>query len=194
MGGAMTKLTPGDGFLGIVLPDGAAQEVLHWRRMVPGILENMGPPHITMFYPPFVPRESWSRAAPALAECIGGFAPFEVVLRETGTFPGDPSYLWLKPEDAGMLKRMRDVLAERFPHYVSVAAFDGSFVPHVTVSVFDRAQALAQARKRIANGMAPIHFWVTEFMYGAFDQDGGVVYIDRLSLGEGSAVPGCGPA
>jgi hypothetical protein len=81
-------------------------------------------------------------------------------------------------------------LAEQFPQYVSVADFGGSFVPHVTVSVFDRAQALAKARKRIADGLTPIHFGVTEFTYGAFDRDGGVVYIDRLPLGKGSAVPG----
>jgi 2'-5' RNA ligase len=184
----MAEVVPGDGFLGIVLPDGAAQQVLHWRRMVPGILENMGPPHITMVYPPFVPRESWSRAASPLAECIGGFAPFEVVLRETGTFPGDPSYLWLKPEDGGMLRQMRDALAEGFSQYVSAAAFGGSFVPHVTVSVFENAQALAEAQKKIADGLAPIRFWVTEFTYGVFDGDGGVVYLDRLLLGKGKAI------
>jgi 2'-5' RNA ligase len=156
--------------------------------MVPGILENMGAPHITMVYPPFVRREFWPQAAPALAECIGGFEPFEVVLEEVGTFPGDPAYLWLKPEDRGVLKQIRDVLAERFPPYVSVKAFGGSFVPHVTVSVFDSAPALAKARQQIADGLEPIHFWVSDFAYGAFDYDGGVVHVDRLPLGKGRAV------
>ena len=119
---------------------------------------------------------------------------FEVLLRDVGMFPGDPGYLWLKPEDGGMLRRIRDVLAAQFPQYVSVAAFGGSFVPHVTVSVFDSAQALAEAQKRVTDGLAPVHFWVTEFTYGAFDQDGGVVHIDRLPLGKGNAVPGYGPA
>jgi 2'-5' RNA ligase len=188
----MAERIPGDGFLGSVLPDPAAQDVLRWRQVHPGILPEMAPPHITMAYPPFVREESWPQIRPALAECLGGFEPFEVVLREVGTFPGAPAYLWLKPQDGGALRRIRDVLAERFPLYVPIEEFEGSFVPHVTVSVFDCEQALTQAQQALAAGLKPIHFWVREFTYGAFDEQGGVRYLDRLPLGKLSGGAGRG--
>jgi 2'-5' RNA ligase len=127
----------------------------------------------------------WPQVVVALSECIGAFSPFDVVLSETGTFLGNPAYLWLKPEDGGVMKQIRDVLAERFPRFVPVPNLDRSFVPHVTVSVFDDARALAEAQQEIVRSLEPIHFRVSKFTYGVFDEDGGVVHLDSLPLGEG---------
>jgi 2'-5' RNA ligase len=181
----MAEPVPGDGYLAVLLPGQAAEEVLRWRYLFPGTVSAMGPPHITVVYSPFVPHDAWASIQCAMADCVGKFATFEVTLSQVGVFLGEPSYLWLKPEDGGVLKRIRDILAERFSEYVPPAcASDGlGFVPHVTVSVFDSAEELSQARQAASAGLTPVRFAVRDLSYAVLGDDGEWRECGRLVLG-----------
>lgn len=170
--------------MGIFLPENAAAEVLRWRCVYPGILSEMVPPHITLVYSPFVPEAEWAQVRPALADCLRVFEPFDVTLKTVGTFPGDPAFLWLKPDDSGLLRRIRDTLAQRFPQYVPPSSAGPGFVPHVTVSVFNSDEGLLQARQAVAKGLAPVRFSVREFSYWALGQDDEWRDLDQLYLGQ----------
>jgi 2'-5' RNA ligase len=179
----MAEPVPGDGYLAVLLPSRAAEEVLHWRRLFPGVVSGMGPPHITIVYSPFVPRDAWADVRCEMAGCLGRFAPFEVALRQVGVFSGEPSYLWLKVEDGGMLERIRDALAERFSQYVPPSADGLGFVPHATVSVFDSAEELSQARQTISSGLRPVRFTVCALSYAVLGDYGEWWECGRLVLG-----------
>ena len=178
----MKAPTPGDGALGVFFSKEVSQVIDKWRRVyLPQHREI--PPHITVVYPPFVPLDEWPSVRAAVAECLRAFHHFDVTLKELGTFPGPPHVLWLKPEDGGNLSRIHAALVERCPSYVSDPA---SYVPHVTVGLFDTQEALSKARDAIPAEIVPLHFRVDELSY-AVRGGYGVWYVyEQLVLGHSS--------
>jgi RNA 2',3'-cyclic 3'-phosphodiesterase len=108
--------------------------------------------------------ETLSRAAGAAVE---GFAPFELSIEATGTFPprGAARVLWLGVKDAsGGLARLQrrledECAAEGFPREPK------QFKPHLTLARLRApkdAQALAEAHRLLP--FAPQHFAVSELI------------------------------
>ena len=171
----------GDSGLGIFLPEEVSLEIDKWRRVYDPYHEAI-PPHITVTYPPFIPEKEWPLVRPALVKCLRAFHPFNITLKELGTFAGSPCVLWLKPEDGGNLSCIYVTLAERFPNYVSALPFD--YIPHLTVGFFNSQEALSQAQEAISSGMKSFHFQVDELLYMVLGGDGTWRIRDRLPLGE----------
>jgi 2'-5' RNA ligase len=170
---------PGDGALGVFFPNEVNLPIDKWRRIyLPQYREI--PPHITVVYPPFVLLDEWPSVRTAVAECLGTFHPFDVTLKELGTFAGPPHVLWLKPEDGGNLSRIHAALVERCPSYVSDP---DSYVPHVTVGLFDSEKGLSKAREAMQAEIVPLHFRADELSYVVRGEDGVWHIHERLFLG-----------
>jgi 2'-5' RNA ligase len=131
-------------------------------------------------YPPLIPEKEWPLMRSALVECLRVFQPFNITLKEVGTFAGSTHVLWLKPEDGGNLSRIHVTLSERFPDYVPALPFD--YIPHLTVGFFNSQQALSQAQEAILSGIKALHFRVDELIYMVLDSDGVWGIRDRLPL------------
>ena len=170
----------GDSGLGIFLPREISLEIDGWRRAYDPHRAEI-PPHITLAYPPFVPEEDWGSERPAIVECLQDFQPFTITLRETGTFAGSPSVLWLRPEDGGNLSRLHAALARQLPAYVPASPL--GYVPHVTLGFFDSQEALSRAQGVILAEIRPLHFQADELIYMVFGNDGVWRTRDRLPLG-----------
>ena len=223
----MRSPAPGDGALGIFLPQEVSQQVDRWRSVYLREHYERFPPHITIVYvekarmlpiacgrsfgtalgwgfggtilkwlfplknpaaccrvlhSPFVRVEEWPSMRPAIVECLAQFQPFDVMLKELGTFAGTPHVLWLKPDDDGHLARIHAQLAKRFSKYIPATPLD--FVPHVTVGFFDTQAALSQAREAMLAEIAPLHFRIDALSYVVFCADDTWPVHDRLPLGK----------
>jgi 2'-5' RNA ligase len=155
--------------LTIIPPSDVCDAIDLWRRKFDPLSANI-PPHITLTYPPFIAPESWPVFSLELAECLAGFASFEVLLDGAGTFPGIPLALWLRPQDDGSLARLRAELQKCFPQHVAPLPF--TFIPHLTVGVFDEAESLNAARAALESGWQPQRFLVDRVFF-AVQQPGG---------------------
>ncbi len=171
----------GDRALVVLLPHALRLQVDRWRRLYDPN-HNIIPPHITVAYPPFVPEEEWPSVRPEVVECMGHFAPFHVELRGTGWFAGEPSYLWLRPEDDGSLARIHATLAEHFPHYVQQLPFE--YQCHLTIGVFDSQERLREAEARILAEWEPCHFEVQHLVYMSLEAHGLWCVCGQIPLGQ----------
>ena len=137
-------------------------------------------PHITLAYPPFIPKEEWPRLRPLIVECLASFPPFEITLSELDQFVGQENVLWLKPEDAGVVARIRAALEQRLPRYVSPLPY--SFIPHVTLEVFDDLEKLALARESLSRVWRPFTCCLEEVYYVVRKPESDWYLHDRLQL------------
>ena len=176
----MRQLDRSDRALVALLPPQVSAEIDRWRSLYYPSFQVV-PPHITVAYPPFVPVEDWARVQPLVAQCLRGFAPFSVQLAHLGVFHGDPSYLWLKPEDGGCLMRLHQTLVERFPQYMP--DLDFAYCPHVTIGAFSSARELRAARQAVSAAWQPCQFEVRQLVYLAPDEGGVWCVCSRLPLG-----------
>ncbi len=169
--------------LGISLPEPAGTAVNLWRRLYDPNYESLWP-HITLAYPPFVPPEEWPRVKPAIAACLADFQPFKVTLRETGIFLGNPNHvLWLKPEDGGVLVRIRHALEKALPEHVPPLPFE--YQPHVSLCFFQGIEALRQAQEKVQNELTPVVFQVSHVGYAFQQADDLWRTYDLIPLGGG---------
>jgi len=172
----------------------AAEVINQWRRRYdPAYLELE--PHISLAYPPFVPLEQWELVKPVVMACLAGFEPFRVTLKEVGVFPGDssqePNVLWLKPEDGGVLDRIRQALEKQLPIYVP--PMPTPYIPHVTIGFIQGSEALEQAFAQVQAELQPLEFTVTEVVYEVDDKGSGQKFIDVIPLLGASPVLGTSP-
>ncbi len=176
----MAAPIPGDSGLGIFPPKEISGEIDRWRRVYDPNHEGI-PPHITVAYPPFIPEKDWGMNRPALVECLKDFQPFTITLKELGTFAGNPSVLWLRPEDEGALSRIHSALASRLSTYVLTLPV--GYVPHLTLGFFESQEALSKAQEVILSEIKPLHFQADELIYMVFGDDSVWRIRDRLPLG-----------
>ena len=96
-------------------------------------------PHVTLLYP-FLPREAFGAAIPALERACAGIAPFRVTLREFRNFAhrGRRCTLWLAPEPVEPLLALFAALARAFPE--CAAAPKLPFEPHLSVGQTGRGE------------------------------------------------------
>jgi 2'-5' RNA ligase len=99
------------------------------RRHTPDGAREM-PPHVTLIYPFADSADVDSRIAGISGE-LGRSAPFEVVFRETGRFPGT---LYLKPEPAEPFLAIAEALVRAFPEFPPYGGEHDEIVPHATVA------------------------------------------------------------
>jgi 2'-5' RNA ligase len=171
---------PGDSALAFVVPSGPRRQIDRWRRAYDRYY-GLIPPHITIAYPPFVPEKEWPGLRPALQEVLAAFRPFDVVVRELGAFPGDPSVLWLKPEDGENLERIHAELLERFASRVSASTLE--YVPHLTIGFFDSPDALSRARQSVELTLKPMQFTLRRLAYAVLGESNAWRLCDQLALG-----------
>ena len=160
----MKELNPSDRALVALLPDPIAVQVDRWRQQYdPNCL--LVPPHITIGFPPFVPEKEWPSVRPTVADCLRRFAPFTVRLATLGTFDDDPFYLWLRPEDGGILSGIHEALAQLLPTYFRHSP--SPYTPHITVGVFVKRNDLLAAQATITDEWVPAEFEVPNLVYMA---------------------------
>ena len=161
----------------------AAEMINGWRRRYDPAYPELEP-HISLAYTPFVPLEQWPQVKPLVAACLAGFAPFRVILKEPGIFPGDsplePNVLWLKPEAGGVLYHMRQALEKQLPAYVPPMATP--YIPHVSIGFIQGGEALEQALALVRAELQPLEFSVTEVVYEVDDKGCGTMFMDHLPL------------
>jgi 2'-5' RNA ligase len=139
-------------------------------------------PHITLAYPPFIPKQQWSQFRRVVVDCLAGFQPFELTLRELDRFTGAEHVLWLKPEDNGVISRMRTALENRLPQHVPSLPYD--YIPHVTVGQFAHLDELSRAGQILASSLKPFSCRI-DTIYYVVRHDGGDWYLyDQIALVE----------
>jgi 2'-5' RNA ligase len=171
---------PGDSALAFLIPSGPRRQIDLWRRAY-DTYYGLIPPHITIAYPPFVPEKDWPALRPELRKTLRAFQPFEVVVRELGSFPGDPGVLWLKPEDGGNLTRIHAGLLQRFGPLVPPSTLE--YVPHLTIGFFDSSDALSRARQSVELTLKPMRFTLRRLAYAVLAENNAWRLCDQLPLG-----------
>jgi 2'-5' RNA ligase len=129
--------------LRITVPDSPAS----WSRP-----ENV---HLTLKFIGEIAQERVRDLSQAVANAVIGFSPFEIVIKETGSFPmqGTPRVFWIDIDDhSGQLAQLQTKLEEecfRFGFQKEARAFN----PHLTIARGRKpqgARALATAHKEMS--------------------------------------------
>jgi 2'-5' RNA ligase len=101
------------------------------------------PPHVTFIFP-FADSAEADDLLEPLGTVFGGFAPFEIALRQTGRFPG---LLYLRPEPAAAFVAITEALVNAFPDFPPYAGEFAQIVPHITVAQGDDEVLAATERE-----------------------------------------------
>lgn len=101
------------------------------------------PPHVTLIFP-FADSAEADDLLEPLGRVFGGFAPFEIALRQTGRFPG---LLYLRPEPAEAFVAITEALVNAFPDFPPYAGEFAEIVPHITVAQGDDEVLAATERE-----------------------------------------------
>jgi poly(A) polymerase len=133
---------PGDTAFLILPPEDVMRQIDKWRRVYDPN-HKIVPPHITLVYP-FIPENEWRQSRSMLVNCLKSFKPFNITLKELVHFEGEPTVLWIKPEDDGCIVRMHAALEKDFFEYTTGLEF--AFTPHLTIGFFDSEALLVQAK------------------------------------------------
>ena len=115
-----------------------------WRDRYTGDGAHDMPPHVTLIFPFADSSEAEDRLG-AVREVIGGFAPFEITLRETARFP---ELLYVRPEPAEPFVAITEALVSAFPEFPPYGGEFDEYVPHVTVAQSDE-QVLATIEQEL---------------------------------------------
>ncbi|KAJ8606624.1 hypothetical protein CTAYLR_008380 [Chrysophaeum taylorii] len=165
-----------------------------WRQMqvVRESLRDAGlyrwPPHCNLIYP-MVPAKRFDDVLPFLQEACKKVPPFRVRLAECGVFGGARrGVLWLRPDVVGgddsgesplvaLQRKLRTALSQP----------EKNFVPHLTLSHFESAEAALRAAETLE--WTPVDFVVDEVHVMARQgDDGQFTLYHRLPLG-GCSLP-----
>jgi 2'-5' RNA ligase len=125
------------------------------------------PPHVTLIFP-FADSAEADDLLEPLGRVFGGFAPFEIALRQTGRFPG---LLYLRPEPAEAFVAITEALVNAFPDFPPYAGEFVEIVPHITVAQGD--DAVLAATERELEAQLPVksrveHAWLVEDAAGGW--------------------------
>lgn len=169
--------------LAIFVDGHAARRINVWRKRFDPTYGAVDP-HITLAYPPFVPLEKWEEIRPLVVSCLSDIAPFKIVFRETGTFVSkhdvEPNVLWLKPDDGGVIVRLRKILEFQFPEFVP--QMEIGYIPHLSIGFIQGEGPLKRALLEVQKTLGPIEFTAREIVYEALDPVGGVQFFDPIPL------------
>ncbi len=111
-----------------------------WRRRYTGDGPRGMPPHVTLIFP-FADSAEADDLLEPLGRVFGGFAPFEIALRQTGRFPGLLSF---RPEPAEAFVAITEALVNAFPDFPPYAGEFAEIVPHITVAQGDEVLAATE--------------------------------------------------
>ena len=179
----MKTLNPQDRALVVVLPARIRAEIELWRR-VPDPNYGIVPPHITVAYPPFVPKEQWPGLRLVVRQCVRQFHPFQILLHGLGTFETDHFVLWLRVQDQGWLSSIRTALMDCLPQSVPPLPFE--YVPHVTVGIFQSRSDMDRVQEAMRADMQPRRFTARYLTYLSPDQRGVWSVCSHVPLGIGN--------
>ncbi|MDH4210050.1 MAG: 2'-5' RNA ligase family protein [candidate division WOR-3 bacterium] len=170
---------PRDNETGLVVipPPEIRNEINMWRRVFKAY-ESMITPHITILYP-FIPEEIWNKSRRDIENQLNDIKPFEIKLRELGTFVRDESILWLKPENGGNLIKINTRMHGLFAKYIVPSVL--AYVPHLTIGAFDKIEDLLKARATVQKQLKPLQFTVERVIYAVFEDAGWRIH-DTISL------------
>lgn len=152
-------------------------EINMWRRVFKAY-DNMITPHITILYP-FIHENIWNESRQDIKYQLRDIRPFEIRLRELGTFIHDESVLWLKPENGGNLVKINARMHNLFAQHIVPSVL--AYVPHLTIGFFDKTEALMKARAVVQKQLKPLQFTVERVIYAVFEGEGWRIH-DTISL------------
>ncbi len=161
----------------VMPPPEIRNEINMWRRVFRAY-DNMITPHITILYP-FIPEDTWDESRRAISHRLKDIKPFEIILRELGTFVRDDSILWLKPENGGNLTRINSRMHTMFAEYIAPSVL--AYVPHLTIGVFDKTEDMLKARATVQKQLKPLIFTVERLIYAAFEEESWRIH-DTITL------------
>lgn len=161
----------------VIPPSEVRNEINMWRRVFRAY-DNTLTPHITILYP-FIPENVWNESRCAIKDQLRDIKPFEIKLRELGTFVHDESILWLKPENGSNLVKINARMHSLFTRYIVPSVL--AYVPHLTIGFFDKTEALMKARAIVQKQLKPLQFTVDRVIYAVFDDEGWRIH-DTISL------------
>ncbi len=123
--------------------------------------------HLTLKFLGEVPQDSVQSFSMAASRAVEGFAPFKILLEQTGIFPkhGSPRVLWLGINDPdGKLGDLQSHLEDESAH-AGFGKEDRQFSPHLTVARLRKpqhARTLASAHKQLV--FEPAEITVSELL------------------------------
>jgi 2'-5' RNA ligase len=144
-------------------------------------------PHINLLYP-FRPRDRFHTVVPDLAAACASTRPFKTTLGKFSYFRHGSGRctLWLAPEPAGQLQRLRVALQGAFPDCDDLARFPASFTPHLSVGQFRSAADCERCLAELQGSWEPVTFVLDEVALLAREREGPFVTDRRIPLGKGS--------
>jgi 2'-5' RNA ligase len=161
----------------IIPPPEIRSEINMWRRVFKAY-DSKITPHITILYP-FIKEKVWDESRLDVVDGLKDIKPFQIKLRELGSFVRDESILWLKPEDGDNLirinARMHGLFAKHILHPVL------AYVPHLTLGSFAKIEDMLKARKTVQKQLKPLQFAVDRVIYAVFEDEGWCVH-DTITL------------
>ena len=124
-------------------------------------------PHITLLYP-FMPREQWGEALPALTEAVRHIAPFQVTLATFRSFTHafGKATIWLEPEPQYAFVTLQAALQAAFPAYDEQSRFAAGFTPHLSVGQAASPAARQHVLSVLQAAWQPVQFMLTAIKIG----------------------------
>jgi len=174
--------TPKKGETGLVVvpPPEIRNEINMWRRVFKAYNSQIIP-HITIMFP-FVSDAVWAGKRSDVVKALKNIHPFQIKLRELGSFIRNESVLWLKPENGKNLMRIYSRMHKIFAAQISPSTL--AYVPHLTLGSFNRIEDLLGARAIIRKQLRPLQFNVDRIIYAIFEDEGWHIH-DHIQLERG---------
>ncbi|MFJ4585624.1 2'-5' RNA ligase family protein [Streptomyces echinatus] len=115
----------------IVRISDAEPAVRAWRERFDPSAQAGVPAHITVLFPFLDESRIDARVCSALADTLGSHHAFDLRFESCGRFPG---VLYLAPEPGTQLRRLTEVIADRWPEAPPYGGQFAEIVPHLTVA------------------------------------------------------------
>ncbi|MGW5126592.1 2'-5' RNA ligase family protein [Streptomyces sp. NPDC004069] len=112
------------------IPD-AEPVVRAWRERFDPSAQAGVPAHVTVLFPFLDESRIDARVCSALADMLGSHHAFDLRFESCGRFPG---VLYLAPEPGTQLRRLTEVIADRWPEAPPYGGQFAEIVPHLTVA------------------------------------------------------------
>ncbi|WP_251096400.1 2'-5' RNA ligase family protein [Streptomyces sp. Caat 7-52] len=112
------------------IPD-AEPAVRAWRERFDPSARAGVPAHVTVLFPFLDESRIDARVCSALSETLGSHRAFDVRFESCGRFPG---VLYLTPDPDTPLRRLTEVIADRWPETPPYGGQFTEIVPHLTVA------------------------------------------------------------
>ncbi|QIY58782.1 2'-5' RNA ligase family protein [Streptomyces sp. RPA4-5] len=109
----------------------AESAVRAWRERLDPSARAGVPAHVTVLFPFLAESRMGSQVCPALADLLGKHRAFDLRFERCGRFPG---VLYLAPEPDTQLRRLTEVVAERWPEAPPYGGKFTEIVPHLTIA------------------------------------------------------------